>query len=378
MLARARGKRKVDVLLVRGETTLGLRRGDDAFARGILRAGASLAQVKPRHRLAAVVKRHLTSNQTIVDLCECLELRLVTIAALAGLEPRCIVYCTWSSAALQPRSRLGERTAIRFDSPASLGRRGRLSAIQHALERRAFRHAGMLLPWGVRPRQLMLDALAPYERVVPLPVPVHDAAGPAPPDERRPLVVAYAGNPHKKGLDIVVDAWERADPAGMRLVITGIAEQAGREWLAQQGLEVPDRVDWAGRMEEGAFRELLRGAEIFLAASRYEDHGIAQLQALDSGALLVTVPSEGPFEPISVAEALEPALVAEEIRGEALAAALTAAVGLSAEARRSYRARAAERLREYSEDELVDRLRLRVFPQLLGWTAAGAPPVARP
>jgi hypothetical protein len=69
--------------------------------------------------------------------------------------------------------------------------------------------------------------------------------------------------------------------------------------------------------------------------------------------------------------------VAEEIRGEALARALTAAVGLSAEARRSYRARAAERLREYSEDELVDRLRRRVFPQLLGWTAAGARPAAR-
>ena len=65
------------------------------------------------------------------------------------------------------------------------------------------------------------------------------------------------------------------------------------------------------------YRALLRRARVFVCAPRREDYGIAQLEALADGCMLVTTPSPGPYAALPVARALDPRLVggvAEGIR----------------------------------------------------------------
>ena len=71
----------------------------------------------------------------------------------------------------------------------------------------------------------------------------------------------------------------------------------------------------------GEYRALLRRARVFVTAPRREDYGIAQLEALADGCLLVTTASAGPYAALPVARALDPRLV-----GDGLATALRTAL----------------------------------------------------
>lgn len=359
-------RERVDVLLVRGDTTLGLRRGDNSLAAALRRVGCTVAEVTPDYRVTRLLRATRISSRLGVtpDFTQSLDACIATAAAVRVFQPRSIIYSPCFAASLQPKSRLGVTTAIRFDSPMSMSRRGRRgAALTRALERRAFRATGLLLPWGVNPAETLLAELSIGARVVPLPVPIEagkqDAA-------RLDIAVTYASsNPHKKGLDLVLSAWCAVRPETMRLAVTGIRRDAALRWCRRRRIEVPDTVDWLGPLEPEAWRRLLRTSSYYLAGSRYEDHGIAQLEALASGVLLVTVPSAGPFEPLALAKGLPGELVADEIGPQALAAALRRASALSEEVRALYRASARAATAVYSEQTLDERLRNEVLPQLL-------------
>jgi glycosyltransferase involved in cell wall biosynthesis len=355
--------------MVRGDTTPGLRRGDDSLADALRRLGCSVAEVSPNYKIRRLlpVSRFIG---VVPDLAQILDARRATTAALKRFQPKCIIYCPWFPSAMQPKSRLGSATAIRFDSPPSLSRRGRGGAfVLRALERRAFRATGLLLPWGVRVPENLLAVLPIDARIVALPVPIAAGRPDSDPDSpRSALTVFYAGsNPHKKGLDIALSAWRRAAPATMRLAIAGIEPDVGKRWCNRHRVEVADTVDWVGCLEPEAFRQLLRTCSFYLAASRYEDHGLAQLEALSEGALLVTVPSAGPFEAITLARALPGELVAGEISSQALADALKSAFALPDDVRSTYRTRAQALTAVYSAATLDERLRNQVLPDLLHW-----------
>jgi glycosyltransferase involved in cell wall biosynthesis len=198
-------------------------------------------------------------------------------------------------------------------------------------------------------------------RVVALPVPVEAWHGS---ESKDAIVVCYAGNPDKKGLDLIAGAWPHTDLTDRRLIVTGIEPDRGRAFLRSRDVPEPSGLEWAGLLPADAHRDLLERAEIYLSASRFEDYGIAQLEALGTGSLLVTSPSAGPYEALHVARRLEPALVARDSSPEGLALALRAALQMPPEARRAYRERAAALLAPYSEEELRSRLRDRVLPLL--------------
>jgi glycosyltransferase involved in cell wall biosynthesis len=61
------------------------------------------------------------------------------------------------------------------------------------------------------------------------------------------------------------------------------------------------------------YRALLRRARVFVTAPRREDYGIAQLEALADGCVLVTSPSPGPYAALPLARALDPRLVSDEL-----------------------------------------------------------------
>ena len=88
---------------------------------------------------------------------------------------------------------------------------------------------------------------------------------------------------------------------------------------------------------------LVGRAKVFVNASRREDYGLAQLEALSAGCALVTVPSPGPYEALPMARELSPELVSED-----LTAALRA--GLDIADRDAYAARARGLLAPFRPD----------------------------
>ena len=94
-----------------------------------------------------------------------------------------------------------------------------------------------------------------------------------------------------------------------------------------------------------------------LAAPRREDYGLAQLEALADGALLVTTPAPGPYAALPIARGLDERLVSDDLAG-ALRAALDDPLP-------GYADRAASALGPYRRDAVDATVQERLLPALL-------------
>jgi glycosyltransferase involved in cell wall biosynthesis len=360
----------VDVTLLSLGTTLGLRHADDALAELLADAGYSCRVVRVRFGASARLRRQITA----IDIVEGLAARR---AARATRDARAVIVSGATTALLLSRPPVP--WAVRFDSPTALNREGWSGAWQRAREPHVFRAADVLLPWGRAAAEAAEPLVAGATRVIPLPVPVEPPAGgddgapaarrdgsPAPPggspaaptDE----VVAYAGWLWKRGIDILCDAWAQAAPVGARLVIGGADRAAGLAWLERCGVPEPPGVEWAGSLPHDEWLARVARARAFVNASRREDHGLAQLEALAAGTPLVTVPSPGAYEALPLARDLAPELVAADVTAPALATALRA--GLALPDRDRYAERAAAAMAPYRREAVLAVVRDDVAPAL--------------
>jgi len=174
-----------------------------------------------------------------------------------------------------------------------------------------------------------------------------DPSGPlvAPP-ERDIAAVAYAADPAKRRLDILLDAWRRARRDGEELLVTGITR--------------PERIDgvrWTGTLDNAAYRALLRKAKLFVTAPRHEDYGIGALEALADGCHLVTTTASGPYPALGLARELDPRLVTDD-----LAAAIR--IGLDAPLP-DYAARARQLVAPFGTAALDEVVAHALLPRLL-------------
>lgn len=359
---RSSHKTPVDILYVAAGTTPGHRRADTAMLSALARCGVSTAAVTGSFRPPGRLNERIYGSTLNIDTYQGLGLTWATEKARRRFAPRAIMYAVTPAALYQPPSALRTPFAIRFDAPTQLSRQGRRFAGEHLLERRRFRSARVLLPTALEVDPAIRALLPATVRTVPLPIPI-EHLGAA--DSREPTVVAYAGSPAKKGLAVMADAWRQADTGDHRLVITGITREAAVRYLAKHGVAEPERTEWRGLISHAEFRSLTQSADIYLAASTYEDYGIAQLEALSDGALLVTVPSRGPFAALAVARRLAPGLVSDDHSPQSLGRALTTAIQLPEAQRRQYRREAGRLVRGHSGEVLEERLRTQVLPRLL-------------
>jgi hypothetical protein len=305
---------RVDVLLVSLGGTAGLREADALLAGSLSRAGAGVELVPvPRSRELRTMALH--------ELGWAVQARRATAAALSVMSPAAVLYSSVTAALLGPVP-----GAIRFDAPAAGNRPRRHGLWQRPVERRRFASASLLVPWSAG--GLAEAPPAPSAEAVVVPVPVSPSGSV---DRRDIAAITYAANPWKKGLDVVLSAWAGAARAGEELVVAGLGEEEGVGWLRRVGVEaaapaspsalpgaaIPlpggGTVRFVGMVARDEYRALLRRARLFLNAARREDYGIAQLEALADGCLLVTTPSPGPYAALPLARALDPRLVGPQL-----------------------------------------------------------------
>jgi len=322
---------QLDVLLVSLGSTAGLRLADEQLCDALRCAGA-------RVRLARAQPPRPVRTMALTDLAWARAARAAAQRALlehggshgngarrrshasgSGARPPALIYSTTTAALLWPRP-----GAVRFDACAGANRPGRHGTWQRPLERRRLAGATLLLPWSEGALEECPDTGANAPSLV---VPVAVAPSGEPPRERDIAAVTYAANPLKKGLDRVLAAWRsvrasRELPAagGDELLVAGT--DAGE--LRRAGIEPPgseEGVRLLGALPPDRYRALLRRARVFVCAPRREDYGIAQLEALADGCMLVSTPAPGPYVALAAARAVDPRLV-----GEDLAAGLRAAL----------------------------------------------------
>ena len=344
-----------DLLLVSLGTTRGLRLADAHLVDMLREAGSSVDAVATRIGFTNALRRAYPVN----DVVEAIAARRAFVAASRRYRPRAVVFSTTTAALLAGDP--GMPFAVWFDAPARLNRPGFASRPLHALERRQLARARVLMPHSPGAIGALPVGSAPTV-LVPPPIPV----APPPGDTREPFAIGYTPDPKAKGLALLCAAWERAELPGARLVIAGIPRERAVEFLARRGARLPPGAELAGMLPQPSFRDLLSRARVFASAAEWEDFGIAPLEALDRGAVLVGASGGGPFPGLGIARALAPEFVAADREPDSLARALEAAFAASDDRLAEYRVAARVALEPYRPEASVKRLREEVLPALLG------------
>jgi hypothetical protein len=322
---------RADVLVVSLGTTSGWRAAAAELVGSIERAGAKVAMVTAASMPAV-------RTFALTDLVEAIASRRAAAAGIAAHRPGAVLYCSITAALLWPAP-----GAIWLDAMAQENRPGRHGVWQRTAERRRLSQAGLVLTMSP-------GALAPlrdhHAGSVVVPVPVEPSAPLATGAARDVAAVAYAGDPVKRRLDLILAAWARARRDGETLVVAGTDALSPRE-----GVEV------AGKLAPAAYRALIRRARVFVTAPRREDYGIAALEALVDGCMLVTTPSPGPYAALELARTLDRRLVGEDLAG-AIRTALDDPVA-------DYPARAAELLTPFRRAAVDRTIACDVLPRLM-------------
>jgi Glycosyl transferases group 1 len=319
-----------DVLVVSLGTTSGWRAAAHELSAAFGRAGANTVLV-----FSGPVPKVRTFALT--DLAEALAVRRTAAAAIAAHQPSAIIYCSITAALLWPVP-----GAIWLDSTARENRPGRHGVWQRSVERRRLAQTPLVIPMSI-------GAMAPvrdrYAGPVVVPVPV-EPSGPLLSGAARDVdALVYAGDPVKRQLDLIVAAWRRARREGEILVVAGT-----------DAIDPGDGVEVAGRLAPAEYRALLRRARVFVTAPRREDFGIAALEALVDGCMLVSTPSPGPYPALGLAQTLDARLVTENLAG-ALRTALDDPVS-------GYHEQAAELLEPFRRAAVDRTIECDVLPRL--------------
>ncbi len=111
-----------------------------------------------------------------------------------------------------------------------------------------------------------------------------------------------------------------------------------------------------GPLAREDFRALLRRARVYICAPLREDYGIAQLEALADGCLLVTSPAPGPFAALPIARELDGRLVGEDLVGALRTALSDPSSGYAERARAALAPYTAAAVDALVANELLPRL----------------------
>jgi hypothetical protein len=321
-----------DILLVSLGSTAGLRASDAELAASLERAGAGVV-------VAAALPPRSWRTLALTDLAWARAARAAALDAISRERPRAVIYSTITAALLGPTS-----GAIRFDALCAQNRPGRHGLWQRPRERTLLARAPLLLPVS----DAALTGAPPHAgRVVVTPIVVEPSGPPLEASSRDIAAITYAANPHKKGLDRVLAAWAKARRAGEELYVAGVSD-----------VPAIDGVRVLGTLERSAYRALLRRARVYIASPRREEYGIAQLEALADGAMLVSSETAVPYAALALAREVDARLIGADLAG-AIRTALD-------DPRPGYAAAVAPLLEPFSAASVDRVVAEQVLPALIG------------
>ena len=327
----ARPMARADVLIVSLGGTAGLREADEELAAALRRAGARVEVARTR-------RPPELRTYAALELAWALNARRAAVAAIREHDPGAVLYSSTTAALLGPVP-----GAIRFDAPAAGNRPGRHGLWQRPVEARRMQAAPLLVPWS---EGGLDEAPTPRAGAVIVPVPVEPGGS-----QRKSIAaITYGANPEKKGLDRVLAAWRRDRRDDEELLVAGL-----------EGTDEPG-VSYLGMVPRAEYRALLRRAHVFVTAPRREDYGIAQLEALADGCVLVTNEAAGPYAALPLARTLDPRLVGDELD-------LRTALDDPAP---GYAARAATAIAPYTRAAVDRVVATELLPRLMDGSARGA------
>lgn len=351
------------ILVVCSADTLGWRTIEDEFAASLARLGVPHTIVRPRRRLPRLMK----ASYATAELLEARAAERLLRKHLRSWRPSAVVMMSTTASFFVSLRRLryqGIEAAIRLDCPAALNRPGLAGLPQRTLERRRMAEATAVIAMGPRSSA----AVEPLRgSVISLPTTI-DVPPAGPPVEPKRLL-AYIGNPQRKGLDRLIRAWNLIEPerGDLSLIVTGIDPARAHAALERAGVELPTGVEWPGLLNRRRHLELLGSAAAYVSVSRWEEWGIAQLEALAAGIPLVTTRARGAYEAEPMARRLAPELfVIDPENPRELGQAMLAASSISGEARKEYAARAHEMLLPFGPRAVDETMSGEVLPALLG------------
>lgn len=280
------------ILLVSLGTTAGLRASDEALAAMLGVAGAEV-------EVARTPETRRVRTLALTDLVQARAAARATREALEESRPDAVIYSTVTAALLAPVP-----GAIRLDTTAAENRPGRHGAWQRPLEARRLAQAPLLVPTDEH-------SLDPYPqlrlRSLVVPIPVEPSGPPTPVADRDIAAITYAADPEAKGLRRLLEAWATARRDGEELLVCGV--EPARLGTLPGGVRAP------GLLDREEYLALVRRSRLYVAAPRREAHGIAQLEALSEGCLLVTTPASGPYPAFAIAHRLDPRLAGPDLAG---------------------------------------------------------------
>jgi Glycosyl transferases group 1 len=318
-----------DILVVSIDSTPGWQAAARDLTASFVAAGATVASVStgpvPRVRTFA-----------LTDFVQARLARRAAVRGIAEHRPAAVVYCSITATLLWPAP-----GTVWLDCLAAENRPGRHGVWQHRVEPRRLRTAQLVLTMSERSLD-PLPGVRPDSIVVPSPIRRSGRID----GNRDVTAVTYAGNPEKKRLEFILRAWSLARGPDEVMLVAGV-----------DTLDPLPGVELAGRLSPEDYRALLRRTKAFIAAPKREDYGIAPLEALTDGCLLVTTPAPGPYPARELARELDPRLVDDDLT-RAIRIALDDPVP-------GYAQRAAKLLEPFMPASVERTIAERVLPSLL-------------
>jgi starch synthase len=234
--------------------------------------------------------------------------------------------------------------------------------------------AGLIVPSRVELSRVQATYGANARKISAIPNPVDVSALPSDRDavrtslgiSARTRVVAWHGRIQipKKGLDVLLDAWDRVcsdrpnDDILLMLIGNGRDAEALRRRIGQS-----QRVRWIDRyvLDRAELWGLLSAADVYTIPSRYEGFAVAVLEAMACGLPVVASDVEGVVDALPAGE-LDGGIIVPSENAPALAAALVRLLEQSEVAHRLGQVARRRMEEEFSLGVIGPRLREFLFP----------------
>jgi glycosyltransferase involved in cell wall biosynthesis len=216
---------------------------------------------------------------------------------LKGVKPEFIEFCCPATIILQNRNMIEKyKTIASFDLPFGVNMWHFCSSILHYLEKKKYHDVDMLISWTRYGKLFLTDKYTiEEEKVIWIPYTLH-------PDEvvykiaDDGFAISYCSKEmRRKGLDILVKAWSMIHE-NKKLVVAGVNKDDATLYLKKKKVKIPDNVEFAGMLMREEYLSILAKSSFFVSASRFEEFGIALLEALSYGKPVAATPTIGPSE----------------------------------------------------------------------------------